>query len=307
MEPLISVIVPVYKVEEYLSKCVDSILNQTYKNLEIILVDDGSPDRCGEICDVYAEKDKRVSVVHQRNSGVASARNTGLEVIHGEYLMFVDSDDFLHGDAVRILYERLAIDNSDMAVGNAVCVDESGAYLMDLYTSVKNSVKTRDEILQEVGGPNSVPCYAWGKLYRSKLFDTLRFAEQKYAEDVWIFIDILMKCTNVTLVSDILYYYVQRQSSLIHTLTDDKIMDSISAALYAACLLRKYGMTVASKRYITSAVYQAMSLHDVRAARMEIHKVASVFDIRHDVHTIFRWMVLYFPVLHRILRRKFEK
>ena len=94
-QPLLSVIIPVYKVEKYLRQCVDSVINQTYKNLEIILVDDGSPDNCGKICDEYAEKDKRVKVIHQLNKGLSGARNTGTEQASGEYIAFVDSDDWL--------------------------------------------------------------------------------------------------------------------------------------------------------------------------------------------------------------------
>ena len=101
--PLISVIVPVYKVEQFIHRCVDSILNQTYTNLEIILVDDGSPDRCGEICDEYAEKDSRIRVIHQKNGGPSAARNAGLDICTGEYIAFVDSDDYIEPDMLQQL------------------------------------------------------------------------------------------------------------------------------------------------------------------------------------------------------------
>jgi glycosyltransferase involved in cell wall biosynthesis len=215
MEPLISIIVPVYNVELYLDKCISSIVNQTYKNLEIILVDNGSPDACPQMCDLWSYKDSRIKVIHQSNAGVSAARNAGLEIFSGEYLMFVDSDDYLHQDAVRVLYERIATDGTDMVVGNAVCVDESGEYLQDLYVMVKDALKNQDEILQDLGGENSIPCCVWGKLYRRAIFEFLRFnTGWKYAEDLLIFIDILKRCTNVSLVSEVLYYYVQRQTSL---------------------------------------------------------------------------------------------
>ena len=142
MEPLISIIVPVYRVEQYLPKCLDSIMTQTYRNLEIILVDDGSPDRCGEICEAYVRKDNRILVVHQENAGLSAARNIGLEIFHGEYLMFVDSDDYLHQDAIRILYERMIADESDIAVGNAVCVDEADKVIGEPYSMVLDSCIT---------------------------------------------------------------------------------------------------------------------------------------------------------------------
>ena len=103
----ISVVVPVYNVEKYLRKCIDSIINQTYKNLEIILVDDGSPDKCGEICDEYAKKDNRVKVIHKKNAGVSSARNDGIDNATGEYIIFVDSDDWLEDNAIEIMVDKL--------------------------------------------------------------------------------------------------------------------------------------------------------------------------------------------------------
>ena len=115
MDSLVSVIVPVYKVEKYLSKCLDSIVNQTYKNLEIILVDDGSPDNSGKICDEYAQKDSRIKVIHKENGGLSSARNAGLDIATGEYIAFADSDDSVHLDFVEKLYRAIKEENADIA------------------------------------------------------------------------------------------------------------------------------------------------------------------------------------------------
>ena len=115
MTDLVSVIVPIYKVEKYLGKCVDSIINQTYKNLEIILVDDGSPDNSGKICDEYAKKDNRIKVIHKENGGLSSARNAGLDVATGEFIAFVDSDDRIHLDFVEKLYRAIKEENADIA------------------------------------------------------------------------------------------------------------------------------------------------------------------------------------------------
>ena len=130
MEPLISVIVPIYKVEAYLRDCVDSILAQTYRNLEVILVDDGSPDNCGAICDEYAEKDSRVTVLHKVNGGLSDARNAGMAACGGEYLMFVDSDDWLAEDSVATLYELICRTGAELAIGGRERVEDgSGAVL----------------------------------------------------------------------------------------------------------------------------------------------------------------------------------
>ena len=141
MFALVSVIIPVYKVEKYLDRCVESIVNQTYKNLEIILVDDGSPDNCPRICDAWAEKDDRIKVIHKENAGMGMARNSGLETATGEYLMFVDSDDYLSENAVEVLYERMVVDGSDMAVGKHADVYDDGTINDTFCRWMENSLK----------------------------------------------------------------------------------------------------------------------------------------------------------------------
>ena len=117
MYPLISVIIPIFKVEEYICECVESIINQTYKNLEIILVDDGSPDNCGRICDDYAEKDIRIKVIHKENGGLSDARNVGLVTAKGEYIVFVDGDDCMPDDGIEYLYYLISSKKADIAIG----------------------------------------------------------------------------------------------------------------------------------------------------------------------------------------------
>ena len=124
MNPLISVIVPVYKAEKYLDKCVQSIVNQTYKNLEIILVDDGSPDNCPEMCDEWAKKDSRIKVIHKENGGVSSARNAGLDNSFGDYIGFVDSDDFIENDFYECLYDNLVENGADISFCTFKTLDE---------------------------------------------------------------------------------------------------------------------------------------------------------------------------------------
>lgn len=308
MEPLISVIVPVYKVEAYLDKCIQSIVDQTYRNLEIILVDDGSPDRCPEICDEWALKDDRIWVIHQENKGLSGARNTGLDCYTGDYLMFVDSDDYIHFDAVRILYEKLAADDSDMAVGNAVCVDESGKCLRWLYTMVEDSVKNQHDIISELASKKAIPCVAWGKLYCRKVFEELRFAVAKYAEDVWIQIDVIKKCTRISSVSKILYYYVQRPTSLVHTLTDDKILDSVGAEIHMANELINMGFHVIARAYYTTAISRAAEMSDPTPARNVLKEHFSwyqrVWLLRYNVHSMIRILALHLPSVRWVLRQR---
>ncbi|MBR1540013.1 MAG: glycosyltransferase [Clostridia bacterium] len=123
-EELISIIVPVYKVEKYLDKCINSIVSQTYKNLEVILVDDGSPDSCGKMCDEWTQKDTRIKVIHKENGGLSDARNFGLDCAKGKYIQFVDSDDYIEKDMIEFLYKNLKENNADISICSNYMVDE---------------------------------------------------------------------------------------------------------------------------------------------------------------------------------------
>jgi glycosyltransferase involved in cell wall biosynthesis len=184
MFPLISVIVPVYKVEKYLDKCVQSILKQTYKNLEIILVDDGSPDRCPEMCDAYANNDSRVIVIHKKNEGLSAARNTGLDIAKGEYIGFVDSDDWIAPD----MYEHLVngfLQNEDVGI-TSVCINcmyENGNKNWAKSDDLLDRRLTASEwirLLSEASSRYNV----WNRLYLARLAKQVSFAYGKFAQDV---------------------------------------------------------------------------------------------------------------------------
>lgn len=205
---LISVIVPVYNVEKYLRKCVDSILAQTYTNLEIILVDDGSPDNCGKICDEYAAKDSRIKVIHQENGGLSAARNAGLDVATGDYIGFVDSDDYIAPDMYEKLYQAIEIYNSDIAL----CGFKK--FELESRTEVyEKKLLYRDEFLKELLLEN-IKSYAWNKLYKKSLFDNVRFPEGELFEDLKIMHLIGEKVSAVSFTNKILYYYRIRQGSI---------------------------------------------------------------------------------------------
>ena len=129
MEELVTIVVPVYKVEKYIDKCINSILSQTYKNLEIILVDDGSPDDCGKICDRYAKLDTRINVIHKENGGLSDARNAGNDVAKGKFISFIDSDDYIEPEYIEILYKAIKKDETDIAISSHKVIYESGAIL----------------------------------------------------------------------------------------------------------------------------------------------------------------------------------
>lgn len=181
MRDLISVIIPVYKVEEYLCRCVDSVLDQTYRNTEIILVDDGSPDGCPAICDEYAKQDARVRVIHQENAGLSGARNAGIDVAKGQWLAFVDSDDYLAEDFLESLYKACVDTDSDMSVCRWEYV--RGERIPEHGTG-ETRVYTGREMLANLYIPDGAYfVVAWNKLYRRELFDGIRYPLGRIHED----------------------------------------------------------------------------------------------------------------------------
>lgn len=213
-QPLISIIIPIYKVETYLRQCLDSIVNQTYTHLEIILVDDGSPDNCPQICDEYAAKDKRIVVIHKENGGLSDARNTGLDICKGEYISFVDSDDWVETNYIEKLLLTLTNMQADMAISNHRQELTNGTFVYR--SSQKEECLDKLEALNIlVTKPPIQFVLAWGKLYKKELFFNLRFPKGKINEDQWtsyilFFLSKKIACTNA-----VLYHYIKRDDSIM--------------------------------------------------------------------------------------------
>ena len=190
---LISVIVPVYNVERYLRRCVDSILHQTYQDLEVLLVDDGSTDASGAICDEYAAQEERVTAVHQKNGGLSAARNTGLERAQGTYLCFVDSDDFLDSRMLDTLCRDLQDQDADLAVVG-FRMFEREEELAPAELAVPVQCITGREAIRSTLVSYELGDFAWNKLYKRAMFDTLRFRDGKRYEDQFFMLDVLRRC-----------------------------------------------------------------------------------------------------------------
>lgn len=221
--PLVSVVVPIYKTEAYLSRCIESICSQTYKKLEILLVDDGSPDACPHICDNYALLDKRIKVIHKNNGGISSARNTGLNAMSGDYVTFIDSDDFLHKDCIRYLtYLALRKDAQVTACGLYKGSDSS-------FDNV--SVKGRTRIYEKVEAflSRKIKSGIVGKLFQSSLFDELRFPESDHFnyEDEALYYKLVDRCQNMAITEKPLYYYYQSPESTTRITNHHKTTDFI--------------------------------------------------------------------------------
>ena len=216
MEPntLISVIVPVYKVEPYLRKCVASIQAQTYQNLEIILVDDGSPDACGAICDELAAQDSRIQVIHKENGGLSSARNAGLEIAQGEYIGFVDSDDWLEPEAYEWLLDMALSENIKLVCGGRYdCSSGSGTRQVGLCPR-KREVISGKELARQIFLWENVDSAAWDKLYHRSLFQEIRYPLGVVSEDVPTTYRIALEAGQVGMLDKPIYNYFHRPGSI---------------------------------------------------------------------------------------------
>lgn len=214
IKPLISVIVPIYNVEKYLEQCIESIMNQTYENLEIILVDDGATDNCPQICDKYADTDKRIKVIHKSNGGLSDARNVGLKIASGEYIGFVDSDDFIE----PTMYEKLISGCLTHQVQIATCgrrnVDENGDSINEMFTISDVTTFTTKEVINGIITWNKFDVASWDKIYKRDLFKDEQFPVGMYSEDLVIIPSIIKKCNKVVHVAEALYCYRQRLGSI---------------------------------------------------------------------------------------------
>lgn len=227
-EALISIIVPVYNVEKYLEECIESIIHQTYKNLEIILVDDGATDHSGKMCDEFAKKDNRIKVIHKENGGLSDARNAGIEIATGEYIQFVDSDDCLNPKMCEILYEEIKQTNAEISLCSYYVWTNDEKNTSATYT---REIYTPEQALQEFLLDQKVKAYAWNKMFKKSLFDTIRFPVKRVFEDQLTIPILFAMASKIALNNIPLYYYRQREGSILHNQTKTLRIAYIEAIL----------------------------------------------------------------------------
>ena len=232
MKGLLSIIVPVYKVEAYLAECLDSILAQTYANFELILVDDGSPDNCPPICDQYAQRDKRIRVIHQSNGGLSAARNTGLNNAQGEWIGFVDSDDWIspgfYEAAVSVMQAHPEVDVVELPMLQAYNTPQAHRYAPADDTIATNTKTIFSLWFSQQGYDHA---FAQTKLYRRQIFEGLRFTEGKVFEDLFIIPLILKRSKGWTYTNDLraTYYYRQQSQSITATANASQLLQLLEA------------------------------------------------------------------------------
>lgn len=256
----LSIVVPIYKVEPYLPKCVESLLAQDLpkENYEIILVDDGSPDRCGEICDAYAARYVNVKVVHRKNGGLSAARNTGIEVAQGEYVQFVDSDDYLEPNVLKALVEKMDSDKLDILRFNYQNVNERYEVFEPNKVS-KPFVDYRDEVcdgLTFLTERLGFGCYAWQFLLRRELLEGCVFKEGIYFEDMEWTPRVLLKAKRVTSTDMMVYDYLMRQGSITQSVDEKKKRKLLDDRLSLIVSMKEQMEKVGDKRWFEGMIGQ---------------------------------------------------
>lgn len=215
---MISVIVPVYNVEQYLDQCVESIVKQTYKQLEIILIDDGSTDASGLLCDKWGEKDSRISVLHQSNQGLCAARNVGLNHAGGEYIAFVDSDDYIHPKMYELLLRAMQKNNADITACRERAFEDGSEQVEEVLcrnsiVTAENQQQYLNHFLEDFIGPYT---WVWNKLYTREIIGEKRFGKEWVLEDIFFSVDLAVGAGRVAWIEEQLYYYRQHPSSIMH-------------------------------------------------------------------------------------------
>ena len=247
MDDKITVVVPVYNVESYLRKCLDSIIAQTYKNIEIVVVNDGSTDASAEICKEFVEMDHRIIYIEQENAGLSAARNTGLENMSGDYVTFVDSDDWIEQDYVETLYKKIVEYQADIAVGNYYSFNESeGMFYFHIlgdsyYEKVYDNVSIFENLYESQEMKNFALISAWGKLYKARLFEQLRFDVGKLGEDGYLNQKIYLLAEKIVYIHKGIYSYRIRNNSLSRTWTEKWMHALVDAMSERITLLASLG------------------------------------------------------------------
>lgn len=251
---MVSVIIPAYNVEQYVERCVYSVTKQTYRNLEIILVDDGSTDCTGIICDKLAKEDNRISVIHKTNGGLSDARNAGIDVSRGEYISFVDSDDYIASDMLEHMMNAMCETDISMVV---VGFWKQSGDAREYCGPTTERVVSSEEALKDIYIGHEIYPASWNKLYRRALFNNNRFAVGMINEDSEIITKLLMECNRVALVSKPLYIYMIREGSITQSSFSSKDYNGIKAYRTAVdvCKKRKKSLLPYARYYETSRIY----------------------------------------------------
>lgn len=274
---LISVVIPVYNTEQYVGRCIESVINQTYKNLEILLIDDGSTDGSNDICKDFSTEDDRIRLLVQGNQGLSGARNTGIAHARGKYIFLLDSDDYLEINALDILLDEMIATDSDIACCAARLVFEDGA--SEPYTREERFLLNKEEALFHCMFCDTVGSIAWGKLYKANLFDNIKYPYGRRSEDEFVTYQLVEKAERVVYTGMYLYNYFQRKSGLVQSGETEKHLDFFDAWLERKVFLRKRGYDELADRtgelIVREAYRRIFQIQDEKRLKI-LHKAVSL-------------------------------
>ena len=314
----ISIVIPIYKVEKYIDQCIQSVLNQTYQNLEIILVDDESPDKCPEICDQYAKADERVKVIHQKNLGLSGARNTGMQYITGNYVLFLDSDDYLALDYCEQMIKMAQNENADIVVGEIISVDDDGRLLDDKTGLHFEQSKTMNnaQAMRQLIEQTEMKGYAWGKLYKRAVAEGIKYPVGKVYEDRFTLPLYFQRAQRISLCKHAVTYYRMRTTSISHDVSIKKLNDLLEAEEWMIGFCKEnYPELVATMEsvYFGRYIHLWILLYDA-GKNEEVKELVSRMKIVYKTyvdhpgirraHKISYRMIFTIPGLYRALLRK---
>jgi glycosyltransferase involved in cell wall biosynthesis len=320
MKDLISIIVPVYNVEKYLTRCVNSLINQTYEEVEIILINDGSPDQCPKICDEFANNYENINVVHQKNAGLSAARNSGIDIAKGKYLTFVDSDDYINNELLNILKNHIDENSVLLSMCSYLKVNDS-TDVSEIVIPNKNLKLVNDYQAMEMLLDDQSKCTAWGKLYNKDLFKNIRYPTDKIMEDMFVIPELFRKAKLIAIDSQQLYFYNQEGFSITRSNFNYKKLDMIEATklwtqtteLYYPKLINKalmhYFSTILNTCFFLANSNDEFRISKYKALKKEILNnfkqiINSKFTRRNDKIKVILMKLGFFPFVSKLRSRE---
>lgn len=285
----ISVIVPIYNVEKYLNRCIVSIVNQTYTNIEILLIDDGSTDNSGNICDSWKKKDERINVIHKNNGGLSDARNVGMDNANGQYISFIDSDDYIDEYMYEKLLNALLCSNSDISCCSVKMIWEENQK-SQMLTKSEYKILNTEEGLKSIILEDYLKQPVWYKLYKASVIKNINFEKGKINEDVFWSYKVISRARRIIIIPDILYFYMQHEGSIMNNHYNLKRLDVIDAKFqryefmeekYPQLLKYAYTDLFNSCVYAQQMSLKYLSKDDLNIANIKIENYISILMERH--------------------------
>ncbi len=319
MNDLISVIIPIYNVEKYLTKCVESIIMQSYKNIEIILVDDGSPDKSGALCDEFAEKDKRITVIHQKNKGLSGARNSGLEIAKGEYILFIDSDDWIDKTFIETLYKNALEYSAEICVPGFCLSYENGRRINDSRVDNLTVYCTERALECFLFNGYLTPCVA-SKLWKKSLWNDVKCPEGKLFEDQYTTYKLIAKADRIIYNPLVKYYYFKREESIGHGSFGQRTYDLLGGikeeyefvtskyptAISSMNVARAFWELVFVNIMINSEKYDVVILKEIqrrtKGCKDDIKKCEYIDNVRKGQLLLFSYSIKLYKFFYRIYK-----